>query len=106
MSISRLCRILGVPRSSFYYKRRPRERSAVDGSLAARIKQIIQSNPGLRDPEDLGGRDDWCHLVAVMDCCDREVIGWCSSPAATGRRSETMGCARSSPRRIRRSRTG
>ena len=45
VSISRLCRILGVPRSSFYYKRRPRQRSAVDGSLAARTKQIIQSNP-------------------------------------------------------------
>ena len=136
VSISRLCRILGVPRSTFYYRRRPRRRSAVDEGLAARIKQIIRTNPayGIRKvwavlryrlgilvnrkkvarlmrlkgwtlkqrrvghrPRDRAwpsvaersnqrwatdmthifcGRDGWCHLVAVMDCCDREVIGW------------------------------
>ena len=22
------------------------------------------------------GRDGWAHLVAVIDCCDRELVGW------------------------------
>lgn len=22
------------------------------------------------------GRDGWCHLPAVLDCCDRELVGW------------------------------
>src|SRR6185436_1462765 len=22
------------------------------------------------------GRDGWCHLTAIIDCCDRTIVGW------------------------------
>jgi putative transposase len=22
------------------------------------------------------GRDGWCHLTAIIDCCDRKIVGW------------------------------
>ncbi len=22
------------------------------------------------------GRDGWCHLTAIIDCCDRQIVGW------------------------------
>ena len=22
------------------------------------------------------GRDGWCHLTALIDCCDRSIVGW------------------------------
>src|SRR4029450_3253728 len=22
------------------------------------------------------GRDGWCHLMAIIDCCDRTIVGW------------------------------
>jgi putative transposase len=22
------------------------------------------------------GRDGWCHLTAIIDCCDRAIVGW------------------------------
>jgi len=136
VSISRLCRILGVPRSSFYYDSRRRRPRRIDQGLAKRIWEIIQENPayGIRKvwavlrfrlkllvnrkkvarimrllgwtlkqrrprmrPRVKGsrsvarrsnerwatdvthiycGRDGWCHLPLVIDCADREILGW------------------------------
>ncbi len=136
ISVSRLCRILGVPRSTFYYVAHRRERVRIDWPLAHRIWQVIQRHPayGIRKvwavlryrlgiwvnrkkvarimrhlgwtlkqrrprmrPRVRGwrsiarhsnerwgtdvthiycGQDGWCHLPLVVDCADREIIGW------------------------------
>ena len=42
----KLCRWLGVPRSTLYYQPRPRQRNeAVDEALAGQIKEIIVERP-------------------------------------------------------------
>jgi len=45
ISISGLCRILGVPRSSFYYSPRRRRKCRIDRGLAKRVWQVIQESP-------------------------------------------------------------
>jgi putative transposase len=134
--LSRLCRILGIARSTFYYSPSRRMAPKVDEGLARRIWDIIKENPayGIRKvwavlrylhgmvvnrkkvarlmklkgwtlkqrrprmrPRVRGsrsvaersnerwatdvthiycGRDSWCHLPVVIDCADREIIGW------------------------------
>lgn len=136
VSASRLCRILGVPRSTFYYAPRRRGKPRIDWPLAERIWRLIQERPayGIRKVwamlrfrmglvvtrkkvarimRLLGwtlkqrrprmrprvrasrsvaersnerwatdvthvycGRDGWSHLPLVIDCADREIIGW------------------------------
>jgi putative transposase len=136
ISLRRLCEILDVPRSSFYYAPQRRKRPEVDEGLARRIWDVIQAYPayGVRKvwavlrfrfgiwvnrkkvarimrlrgwtlkqrrprtrPRVKGwksvatrsnerwatdvthvycGRDGWCHLPLVIDCADREIIGW------------------------------
>lgn len=125
-----------MPRSSFYYRNRPRKARPVDRELEACIRGIIDENPsyGLRfitaivrngrgiranrkkihriiqlnnwqvqkkpkghRPRVKGwgsristpnsrwaidathifcGYDGWCHLTAIIDCCDRSIVGW------------------------------
>ena len=137
VSIARLCRWFGVPRSSFYYKP---ERSplppVIDAAICEQIRAVIEENPthGVRmitaivrrkakqpvnrkkvhriiklngwqvwrkpqgkRPRAQGwtsrstkpnerwavdathvfcGRDGWCHLTAIIDCWDRNIVGW------------------------------
>ena len=134
--LAKICRILGVSRSTFYYSAQRSRPPQVDESLARRIWQVIQENPawGIRKvwaylrhvvgmvvnrkkvarimrlkgwtlrqrrprmkprvrasrsvaehsnerwATDVThvycGRDGWCHVPLVIDCADREVIGW------------------------------
>ena len=136
VSLSRLCRILEVPRSTFYYSPRRKSPPKIDTSVAERIWQVIVDNPayGIRKvwavlryrlgilvnrkkvarimrilgwtlrqrrprmrPRVRGwksaasesnqrwstdvthiycGADGWCHLPLVIDCADRELVGW------------------------------
>jgi putative transposase len=132
-----LCRLLDVPRSTFYYRDHPRRESEqLDEVAAERIHQIIEEHPafGIRSvwawmrfvegvpinrkkverimqrkgwtlrrrrvgkrprvevtrsvaerpnqrwATDLAmvhcGKDGWCSIVPVIDCCTREVLGW------------------------------
>ena len=139
VSIAKLCRWFGVPRSTFYYRPPvsavPRV-PVIDEGLAAEIRTIIDAEPvaGLRmitarvrrksvgpvnrkkihrilklngwqvrqrpqghRPRVQGwvsrasrpnerwaidtthlftSRDGWCHLTAIIDCCDRTIVGW------------------------------
>ena len=27
-------------------------------------------------PHIFFGQDGWCHLTAIIDCCDRSIVGW------------------------------
>lgn len=136
VSIRRLCRVLGVPRSSFYYVGHRSRTLVVDEGLARRIWKVVQAYPayGIRKvwavlryrfgilvnrkkvarimrlkgwtlrqrrprmrPRARGwpsrtarsnerwstdvthvycGHDGWCHLPLVIDCADREILGW------------------------------
>jgi len=136
VSLSRLSRILEVPRSTLYYVRQRKSPPRVDERIAQRIWSVIQENPayGIRKvwavlkyrlgilvnrkkvarimrlrgwtlkqrrprmrPRARGkvsvaersnqrwatdmthvycGRDGWGHLALVIDCADREIIGW------------------------------
>ncbi len=129
MSLSRLCRWLGVSRRSLYDRPRGRRRPldpdkvrAVKGVIErfptygyrriaavlgwnrkvvqricqrrgwqvrkrpkghrprARALPSVTSAPDRRWATDLAqvwcGRDRWCTLAVVMDCCTREVLGW------------------------------
>jgi putative transposase len=147
-SISRICRILGVPRSTVYYSRRHRAPRPIAEDLARRIWQTIQEFPawGIRKvwaylrhvigmvvnrkkvarimqhkgwtlrqrrprmrPRVRGwkgraersdqrwatdvthvycGRDGWCHVPIVIDCHDRELIGWRISRRGTAKVAE------------------
>jgi putative transposase len=31
------------------------------------------------------GRDGWCHLTAIIDCCDRSIVGWRLSRSGVAR---------------------
>ena len=129
VSLSRLCRGLGVPRRSLYYRPRGRRRP-VDPDRAAAVQAVIERfptygyrriaavlgwnrkvvqricqrrgwqvanrpkghrpraqalgsvapRPDRRWATDLTrvwcGRDRWCTLAVVLDCCTREVLGW------------------------------
>lgn len=136
VSITRLCRWFGVPRSSFYYEPTGRRPVIVDQALVVEIRKVIDASPtyGVRRitavirrllkaainrkrvhriiklngwqvsqkprgqrPRAKGwisraerpnqrwaidathvfcGKDGWCHLTAIIDCCDREIVGW------------------------------
>jgi len=136
VSIRWLCEVLGIPRASVYREPRQRSRYAVNESLAAEIKGVIDQNPsfgvrrihwalnrnrqnrvnvkavrrivkakgwimakrpkglrprvhGLRSRIDRPDRrwaidtthfstrrDGWCHMTAIIDCCDRTIVGW------------------------------
>ncbi len=55
-------------------ERRPRMRPRVKGSVS------VAPRSNLRWATDMThiycGRDGWCHLPVVIDCGDREIIGW------------------------------
>ncbi len=141
MSLSRLCRWLGVPRRSLYYRPRGRRR-AVDPDKARAVKAVIERFPtygyrriaavlgwnrkvvqricqrrgwqvrkrpkghrpraralpsvaparNLRWATDLAhvwcGRDRWCSLAVVVDCCTREVLGWRLARSGNARTAE------------------
>ena len=136
VSVSFVCRVLGVPRSSYYYVRHRSEGVRMDEDMVRMIWEVIENNPGygirkvwavlrfrkgvvvnrkkvarimrlkgwtLRQrrprmrPRVRGarsvsersnerwatdvthiycGRDGWCHKAFVIDCADREIIGW------------------------------
>ena len=136
VSIAKLCRWFGVPRSTFYYEPESRGEAVIDGAIAAVIRRVIEENPayGVRRitamvrrelkrrvnrkkvhriiqlngwqvwtkpqgkrPRAQGwksratqpnerwavdathifcGRDGWCHLTAIIECCDRAIVGW------------------------------
>ena len=136
VSYSRLCRVLEVPRSSFYYAPHPRGPRKIDEAMVRAIWEVIQTDPGygirkvwavlkyrqgrivnrkkvarimswkgwtlkqrrprmrprVRGSRSVAevsnqrwatdmthvycGRDGWCHLPLVIDCADREIIGW------------------------------
>ncbi|HZR81831.1 MAG TPA: IS3 family transposase [Candidatus Binatia bacterium] len=136
ISITKLCRWFGVPRSSFYYEPETPGEPAIDEELVETIRGVIEAEPafGLRRitavvrrkllravnrkrvhrvlklngwqiwrkpqgkrPRAQGwasratrsnerwavdathifcGRDGWCHLTAIIDCCDRAIVGW------------------------------
>lgn len=131
-----ICRVLGVPRSTLYYKPRPRPERPADPDLTDLIRQVVnefptygyrkvwavlrfgkgvavnrktvhrimrkhrwlvhqrptRSKPRVRQSRSriehsnkrwamdmthiYCGQDGWAHLAAVIDCADREVIGW------------------------------
>ena len=142
VSISRICRVLGVPRSTVYYRPLRKSPPSVDEEMAKRIWEVIQENPGYgirkvwavlkyrlkmlvnrkkvarimrlkgwtlkqrrprMRPRAQGmrsvaeksnerwatdmthiscGGDGWGHLALVIDCADREIIGWRLSHSA------------------------
>jgi putative transposase len=55
-------------------QRRPRMRPRV------RVSRSVAEQSDQRWATDVThiycGRDGWCHMTAVIDCCDREIIGW------------------------------
>ena len=136
VSLKRLCRIAGKPRSTMYYKPKKTRIWKCDRQVEEEIRKIIaeQSTWGLRyihatlgerlgrsinrkkihriikhnnwqavkrpsgkRPRAMGmisrvdalntrwaidtthvmcGRDGWCHLTAIIDCCNREIVGY------------------------------
>lgn len=56
MPVRKLCTALGLPRSTAYYQPRKRKPRPIDEALAARIKQIHQSEPAC------GVRGTWSRL--------------------------------------------
>lgn len=139
ISIRKLCRWFGVPRSTFYHqpkKVKQKEESKEDKALECEMKTIIDDNPtyGVRriwailtftigmhvnwkrvyrlyrknqwqmrfkakggrprikawpsraatpnhrwaidTTHIFCGKDGWCHLTAIIDCCTREIVGW------------------------------
>jgi putative transposase len=148
--MTRLCRILGVPRSTAYHQPKvERLHRPVDEALARTIHGIIQAHPtyGIRRvwawlkhrldqptnrkkihrlmrikgwtmrqraigkrPRVPGsrsiapapnqrwctdialiecGQDGWCAFVPVLDCCTREVLGWCLDRTARAQTAES-----------------
>ncbi|GAA2565218.1 hypothetical protein GCM10010295_63800 [Streptomyces intermedius] len=74
--VKRLCSILGVSRSSFYYWRRTAAdraaRQAADARLAARIRAVHQESDGTYGPCPYGVDTCSCRYAAsvrVADCC-------------------------------------
>jgi len=148
VSLSHICRVLGVPRSTVYYRPLRKAPPVVDEGMARAIWEVIQENPGygirkvwaiLRHrlkmlvnrkkvarimhlkgwtlkqrkprmrPRARGmksvaersnerwatdvthihcGRDGWGHLALVIDCADREIIGWRLSSSAKSQMAE------------------
>ena len=150
VSLSQVCRVLGVARSTVYYRPKKREKKPrIDHELCEKIKWIIErfpsfgirrvwawlryrmglkvnrkkvarlmrlkgwtvkqrrkghrprvevsasvaSRPDQRWATDVGlvfcgEKDGWCSLVAVVDCCTREVLGWELSPTARAKSAE------------------
>lgn len=147
--LARLCRILGVPRSTAYHQpKTERLHRPVDEALAKTVHAIIQAHPtfGIRRvwawlkhrlgqpanrkkvhrlmrikgwtirqraagkrPRVPGsksiapipnqrwstdialvecGQDGWCAFVPVLDCCTREVLGWCLDRTARAQTAE------------------
>lgn len=138
VSIARLCRWFGVPRSTFYYEPRASQvkTTKLDEAVVEEIRKIIDEEPtfGVRRitavlrrrlgrvvnrkkvrrivringwllrkkpqgkrPRAQGwrsrsakpnerwaidcthvfcGRDGWCDLIAIIDCYDRQIVGW------------------------------
>lgn len=52
----------------------------------------VTQNPNQRWSTDLArvwcGKDRWCTLALVMDCCTREILGWRLSRSATAKTAE------------------
>ena len=53
----------------------------------------VASRPNLRWSTDLArvwcGKDRWCTLALVMDCCTRELLGWQLSRSANAKTAES-----------------
>lgn len=135
-SVGFICRVLELPRSSFYYAPHKRQAPGFDENLVRLVWEVIEENPayGIRKvwavlrfgkghrinrkrierimqakgwtvkqrrprmrprvrwsrsvaeksnqrwATDMThvycGKDGWCHLPVVVDCADREIIGW------------------------------
>jgi len=141
VSLAKLCKWLGVPRRSIYYK--PVKRTPVyDENLVLRVKELIEKHPELgyrrvafflkenrkkvqrifqykgwqvrkrtvgkrprikhmksvtdelnkRWATDLAnvwcGRDKWCRLALVIDCYNREIVGWRLSKKGNAKTAE------------------
>jgi len=39
------------------------------------------------------GRDGWCHMTAIIDCCDRTIAGWRLSKTGVARHPQRHGDA-------------
>ena len=136
VSVSQLCRWFSVPRSSLYYRPRPRRATSFDPDVVTAVRQVIGTHPTYGVPRITAcirkslsrpvnhkkvrrivrahdwqvkqrpkgwrprvprwrsvaahpntrwaidithffcGRDGWSHLVAIIDCCDRTLVGW------------------------------
>ena len=52
----------------------------------------VAQHPNQRWSTDLArvwcGKDKWCTLALVMDCCTREILGWHLSPSAKAKTAE------------------
>ena len=57
----------------------------VSASVATRPEERWATDVG---PAFCGERDGWRSLVAVMDCCAREVLGWEAPPTARAKSAE------------------
>ena len=68
--VQRICRLKGWQLRKRAKGHRPRARSMPS----------VTANSNERWSTDLAmlwcGRDRWCHVALVIDCCDRELIGW------------------------------
>ena len=105
-SIRRICTVLGCHRSNVYYrsKAKAKRTAKTDAWLVEEIRKIIKERGWQRWKHSYGNRprvkglksvaaqvnnrwtidmthlftkqDGWCHLVAVINCCDRYLVGW------------------------------
>jgi putative transposase len=117
-SIRRICAVLHLGRSSLKdWAARHGKRYCARPELEAKVQLLIQEHPGhgyrrlwallkCRLGLDMNRKricqllkrkhwlvhqriDGWAHLVAVIDCCDRELVGW--EFAIRGRAKEAEG---------------
>jgi len=80
--VQRICQ-----RKSWQVRKRPR-------GFRPRVKAVpsVTSSINERWSTDLAmvwcGRDRWCHIAIVIDCCSREILGWRLSKRGNARTAE------------------
>ena len=110
ISVAKACHLAGLPRRTFYYQSRRRQRR-INEALAARVKRVIDtlpyagyrtrvqslpsaaSRPNERWATDMarvwcGEEHRWCALTVVMDCFTRELLGWRLSRTGNAKAAE------------------
>jgi putative transposase len=101
-------RVLRVMRERRLIQRRPKTRSSpparlLPGHPAQRVWHLDMTSVWVAE-------HGWCYLMAAIDCCTREIVGWhpelrCRAPRRSRSSSAPLPSARSWPARSRSART-